>query len=881
MRIWPLLALMIVPLVSCTEESSLAPDAASSAPSDSSGDATTDPADAGTSETAVTKYVAIPTFSVAGGTYSTPQTITISTATKDAAIYYTLDGNPPNRGSVRYTTPVTISTTATLKAIAIADGYEDSSVNTATYTIEKQVASAPLVSPSGGTFSAAQLVSISSMESNGKVFYTTNGTLPTTLNGTLYVAPFTIGTTQTVIAITTTPTKLDSPPVSASFIINVPMGQVAAPTFSPPPGEYSSDVPLTMVTTTGDTICYTTDGATPSCDPTQPATARCTGNSLRYVGQTPPIIIQGTTVKAIGCATGLANSAIATGTYTLRAAVPVLPTASGEVPYDTIITALTITPGANLLYTATTDGSTPADPLEATAGTCSPASDVTSIGSSQQPWLLTKHFDASATTQGLRRGINFKFRSCKVGYSLSAVASANYSVKLATPSVVTTAGSDCYAFGIVNDTMTPKFDQLQTPNSGVGAAYGALGAGTLCVTTDSSVPTCGSNKTTCALGSSYVSGTALPVLTNNTQPRAFSVVACKPGATDSAVLSGTWTFKLRLNAAADPLGIDIASGQTTLPTGTYTVRLKALKTDSLSSPGSAQAALGLGDNPSQIFFYYTTNGLDPVRPATCGDTPTSTTAMIPSGGTQDGDADIAISHTNAGTVLKVVACTGNPGHYLDSPITTLSWGPTGALTAPLVSPTHGTYTSALNTSNTYFRIVKASSNGGDSICFTQGGTIPTCGAASNPCGVGTAVVWPSSSNDIVFDGATTYTLDGNPGRTLPILDDNNKGNVHVVACKPGVPSSAAFQARYTFQVPDPAPPSTIKKGIQTTPSSVGTGVSWRFIAGAGTPTCSSQDWTTYNIPNDQALPLTISMIACKTLWDPSNVQAQTYTSFAP
>jgi regulation of enolase protein 1 (concanavalin A-like superfamily) len=80
--------------------------------------------------------VAAPTFSPAGGTYASAQTVTISTTNSGASIRYTTDGsNPSETTGTLYSSPVTISTTTTLKAIAYESGFTDSSVTSDTYTI--------------------------------------------------------------------------------------------------------------------------------------------------------------------------------------------------------------------------------------------------------------------------------------------------------------------------------------------------------------------------------------------------------------------------------------------------------------------------------------------------------------------------------------------------------------------------------------------------------------------------------------------------------------------------------------------------------------------------------------------------------------------------
>ncbi|MEU6849634.1 chitobiase/beta-hexosaminidase C-terminal domain-containing protein [Actinacidiphila alni] len=90
--------------------------------------------------------VATPSFSPAGGTFSSAQTVTISDATSGASIRYTLDGSTPTASSTLYSAPLTISSSTTVKAIGIKSGSTNSAVATASYTIGTTQASCPVQS---------------------------------------------------------------------------------------------------------------------------------------------------------------------------------------------------------------------------------------------------------------------------------------------------------------------------------------------------------------------------------------------------------------------------------------------------------------------------------------------------------------------------------------------------------------------------------------------------------------------------------------------------------------------------------------------------------------------------------------------------------------
>ncbi len=83
-----------------------------------------------------------PVFTPAAGPITNNVSVEISTATPDAKIYYTLDGSNPTTDSMIYSGPLSINAYTTVKAIAIASGYQDSLVGGAFYP---QVDAGPVV----------------------------------------------------------------------------------------------------------------------------------------------------------------------------------------------------------------------------------------------------------------------------------------------------------------------------------------------------------------------------------------------------------------------------------------------------------------------------------------------------------------------------------------------------------------------------------------------------------------------------------------------------------------------------------------------------------------------------------------------------------------
>jgi len=162
-------------------------------------------------------------------------------------------------------------------------------------------AGAPTFSTAGGTFSVPVSLSIASSTPGATIYYTIDGSAPTTTS-TAYSGPITINSTTTVNAIAAAPDFAPSATVSVTITIQSQLPQTPIPTFSPPGGIYTS--PQTVILSDpGATIYYTTEQSIP------------TVNSALYSGPIP--VNSTTTVKAIAVAAGMSQSTVGSSSYTI------------------------------------------------------------------------------------------------------------------------------------------------------------------------------------------------------------------------------------------------------------------------------------------------------------------------------------------------------------------------------------------------------------------------------------------------------------------------------------------------------------------------------------------------------------------------------------
>jgi alpha-tubulin suppressor-like RCC1 family protein len=287
--------------------------------------------------------VATPTFGVAGGTYSTPLNVALTTPTSGAVIHFTTTGVDPTEADEIAGGAIAVDRTLTLKAGAWKGGMPPSNIDAVSYTLQPAM---PSFSPWGGTYTTAQTVTMTDTTTGVTIRYTVDGTDPTEASPQ-YSQPVIVATGMSLKAKAFKPGWTPSATRSSVYAFNY--GTLAPPTSSPAPGVYSDDQVVTLQAVPGATVRYTTNGTDP------------TAASPVYTA--PLALTATTTVKAKAFQPDWAASATYTGAYTIQVAAPTAAPAAGQYDGPQLVSLATSTARAEIRYT--TDGSEPtgASPL--------------------------------------------------------------------------------------------------------------------------------------------------------------------------------------------------------------------------------------------------------------------------------------------------------------------------------------------------------------------------------------------------------------------------------------------------------------------------------------------------------------------------------------
>ena len=169
-----------------------------------------------TSSEVVKETVATPAITPNGGELKYGNnTVSIACDTDGATIYYTTNGATPTTSSTKYTGAFTLTSNATVKAIAVKSGWNNSDVASASFTYTVETVATPVIAPNGGEIEAGTTISISCATSGATIYYSTNGAEPTTV----YSAPFALNEAATVKAVAKKTGWNNSATAQASFTI--------------------------------------------------------------------------------------------------------------------------------------------------------------------------------------------------------------------------------------------------------------------------------------------------------------------------------------------------------------------------------------------------------------------------------------------------------------------------------------------------------------------------------------------------------------------------------------------------------------------------------------------------------------------------------------
>lgn len=324
--------------------------------------------------------VASPVFAPAGGTYSSAQTVRLTSTTSGAAIYYSLNGGPEQLYAAA--SPLQVSASTSVRAVARKAGLPDSAPASATYTINgsgdvfthgvaedgatARIWFAPSWTPSvaiahsyvTGKDGARGPQRDEAMSYDAVLKRWLAPTISPLASGATISYFFTYsaaaGGNRDTAWYTYAVCGDDAPDSPAC------PNPVAKPEFSPAGGVYATEQRVTLAlpagSAAGTRIHYTIDGSAP------------TVNSPLYASGSPLTVKSAVTINAIAVRPDLQQSRRASATYDIdppctqtvagcSVAAPVMSHASGTYATRIGVNMLTATPGARVHFTR--DGSTP------------------------------------------------------------------------------------------------------------------------------------------------------------------------------------------------------------------------------------------------------------------------------------------------------------------------------------------------------------------------------------------------------------------------------------------------------------------------------------------------------------------------------------------
>ena len=303
-------------------------------------------ADWGDSDIAEANYtiadtLASPVFTPKTGSFADTQSVVLSVSEPGVFIRYTTDGSAPScTGGILYSSPVQVSSTSLISAIACKSETVRSEVSSASYTILQSV-SAPYFTPVPGNYNNPLQISLSTLTDGAMIYYTLNGTAPSRENGNLYTGHFTLSSTSQVKAVTFKGEKY-SETVSGAYVI---AGTTPVPVIGLAGGHYDSPQTVSITAENGAEIRYTIDGSEP-------------GINIGNIYTAPVLVSKSLTLKAAAFLNGKKSDTVsAVYSFDLpKLGKPVVSPDGGNFA-DPQTVSLSASGGAKIY--STIDGSTP------------------------------------------------------------------------------------------------------------------------------------------------------------------------------------------------------------------------------------------------------------------------------------------------------------------------------------------------------------------------------------------------------------------------------------------------------------------------------------------------------------------------------------------
>jgi alpha-L-arabinofuranosidase len=787
--------------------------------------------------------VQAPTFSVPAGTYAAAQTVTIADGTSGASVYYTTDGSTPTSSSTLYTGPVTVSSSETLKAVATASGLTTSSVTSAAYVIGLSTAATPTFSVAAGTYAAAQTVSIADATTGAVIYYTTNGSTPTT-SSTVYTGAITVSASETIEAIAVATNYSNSAVATAAYTIT---SAAATPTFSVAAGTYATAQTVSIAdATTGAVIYYTTNGSTP------------TTSSTVYTGAITVSVSE--TIKAIAAATNYSNSAVATAAYTITsaAATPTFSVAAGTYTTAQTVSIADATTGAVIYYTI--NGSTP------------------TTSSTKYTGAIT--VSASETIKAIAAATN---------YSNSAVATAVYTITTAaaTPTFSVAAGTYTTAQTVSIADATTGAVIYYTTNGSTPTTSSTKYTGAIKVSASETIKAiaAATNHSNSAVASAaYVisSKVATPTFSvaagTYASAQMVSIVDATSGATIYYTTNGTtptasstkYTAAIKVSASETIKAIATATNMTTsaVASAAYVITLPTAATPTFSvEAGTYYGAqtVSIKDATPGVTIFYSTSGLIPTTSSTKYTTALKVSASetikaIAVHSSYKTSAAASASYVIATTVATPTFSVKGGTYYADQTVSLKDATPGAAIHYT----TNGTTPTSASTK--YTAAIKVSAN--ETIkAIAIAPSLKNSAVASAAYVITTTTATPKFSvAGGTYSAAQTVSItDATPGSTIyyttngvtpttastkytAAIKVSTTKMIKAIAKASSLKNSAVVSAQYVIESVAATPTFSVTSGAYTTEQTVSlkdatTGAKMYYTTNGATPTTASTKYT--------------------------------------